>query len=296
MSLMNFLSKKRADARAGSGPNSYPVEGCVLTDVGCVRDENQDSVLLVRGGCGSAGEPLGSLLIVADGMGGHRGGSTASRTAVECIRDYYTAHCHGTPQSVLAGAVRAANQAIQALAARHPEYQGMGTTVSVLLLQGDRAFVAHVGDSRIYRLRDGQLQQLTQDHTVVAEMLQAGLISAEQARAHPDRNLISRAVGTRPQVEAQVGAMEGEIRPGDRFLACSDGLHDLVREDELAATLASREAYAACVSLIEMAKARSGHDNISVGILEVASPRVGRADPRATRAVPATRPARFLIR
>jgi protein phosphatase len=143
----------------------------------------------------------------------------------------------------------------------------MGTTCTALVLRGDEAFSAHVGDSRLYLLRDGVLQALSEDHWLVNEMVQQGLISKEEARHHEDRNVITRALGLHPTVEVATWAAPRSVRPHDRFLLCSDGLYDLVNDEEILETMEEQQPHIAAEQLVTLAKARGGHDNITVAVL-----------------------------
>jgi serine/threonine protein phosphatase PrpC len=268
MFTIPFLSRKSAHAKAPAPrSNSFVVEACALTDVGCVRKENQDSVLLVNPPLGQPRSELGVLAIVADGMGGHNAGGAASQLAVETISAYYYEHGIEDPLVVLAGSAARANTEVFETAKTDPALLGMGTTLTVILLRENRAYVAHVGDSRAYRIRADGIRQITEDHTVVAELARRGVIAADEVERHPDKNLITRAVGTKPQVAVYTAAETDAVAPGDVFVLCSDGLHDLVSTEEIRATVTMVDPYHACRHLIELARQRSGHDNISVCVL-----------------------------
>lgn len=268
MFTIPFLNRKstRGKARAPR-PNSFVVEACALTDAGCVRAENQDRVLLVNPAPGQPGSELGVLAIVADGMGGHNSGATASQLAVETISSYYYERGLEDPLAVLVGSAEFANAVLFETATTDPALQGMGTTLTALLLREDRAYVAHVGDSRVYRVRADEVRQITEDHTMVAELARQGVIAVDEVERHPDKNLITRAVGTKPRVAVDTVAEAEPVRPGDVFVLCSDGLHDLVGAAEIRAIVTEMGPYAACRRLIEIARQRSGHDNISVCVL-----------------------------
>jgi serine/threonine protein phosphatase PrpC len=164
-----------------------------------------------------------------------------------------------------------ANRRIHEAAAADESKHGMGTTCTALALCQGRAHAAHVGDSRLYMLRAGQLYQLSEDHSAVNEMVKLGIITKEQARTHEDKNVILRALGTTPEVEVS-GLEPFAVREGDRYLLCSDGLHDLVLEDEIASILSETEdIHSAGERLIALAKERGGHDNITVGLAGVQS-------------------------
>jgi len=268
-------------------PNSFIVDACALTDVGCVRTENQDRVLLVNPARGQVNENWGVLAVVADGMGGHQSGSTASQLATDTIGSYYREHAAADPSALLAAALEHANAVLFEAALAEPQLRGMGTTVTGLLLRADRAYVAHVGDSRAYRVRAGEIRQISDDHSVVAELLRQGMITAQEAESHPDKNLITRAVGTKSQVQVDFIEEPEPVAVGDVFVLCSDGLHGLVDAQEIAAIAKGEDPYQECRQLIELARERSGHDNISVCVLAAREPgNSGAANVPDTRSFP----------
>lgn len=263
----------------------YEVAASVQTDTGCVREINEDSGRFVRPSDEAALKERGVLLVVADGMGGHSAGEVASGMAAELIPRLYF-ESDGEPRDALRGAVEEANRQIHAASLADESKRGMGTTCTTLVLMDGQAYVAHVGDSRLYMLRDGKVYLLTEDHSAVMEMVKLGLITMEQARHHEDKNVILRALGTTPEVE--VTMLEPfSVRVGDQYLLCSDGLYDLVPDDEIERELtAAADIHAAGERLITLAKARGGHDNITVGIAAVVPANGGgakAADLRATR-------------
>jgi PPM family protein phosphatase len=207
------------------------------------------------------------LAIVADGMGGANTGEIASQIACQTISEMYFA-AHGSPGRALALAYAAANQRIFELATEQPECHGMGTTAAALALVGDKAWFANIGDSRIYLLRDSRLHQLSKDDSLVAQMVRDRLITAEQARGHQDRNILVRALGTKPELSLGCEPAFLECRVGDRFLLCSDGLYDLVSEQEILVA-AMADVRCAADKLIEIAKRRGGPDNISLALMAV---------------------------
>lgn len=258
-------------------PNSFIVDACALTDVGCVRTENQDRVLLINPARGQVNADWGVLAVVADGMGGHQSGSTASQLAADTISAYYREHASSDPRVLLAAALEHANKVLFEAAVVDPQLRGMGTTVTGLLLREDHAYVAHVGDSRAYRIRRGEIRQMSEDHSVVAELMRQGLITPQEAESHPDKNLITRAVGTKNQVQVDFIEEAEPITVGDVFVLCSDGLHGLVDAREIAAIAKGEDPYQECRQLIELARERSGHDNISVCVLAARESRNGGA-------------------
>ena len=239
------------------------------SDVGQVRSQNEDYFAYYEPDDDQQYARYGRLTIVADGMGGMAGGYDASRTAVEVVRDEYFKSAADDPQDRLRYAIEAANAEIFKRALKSPELKGMGTTMTALLLLGDRAYIGHVGDSRAYLLRDDAFQQITQDHTKVARMLAQGIITPEEAKDHPEGNVLSQAVGHKEAVEVETSEVAGGAKQGDRFLLCSDGLHGLISDSEMADLAAAHPPNAACRALTDLANQRGGHDNITVQILHV---------------------------
>jgi PPM family protein phosphatase len=237
-----------------------------LSDTGRVRANNQDSWAVV--GDGECPFGMDCLLVVADGMGGHRGGATASHLAVSTIARYFAVERQlGTGDDTLrlaaaAAAVSEANQAIYQESSADPRLAGMGTTCTLLLSVGFRLYIGHVGDSRAYLFRSGRAHQLTSDHSVVAEQVRRGLMTAEQAEHDERRHMLLRAVGARPEVEVDTFSVDPQL--GDTLLLCSDGLTNMLGDEQLAAlTDAAAEPAEACSRLIAAANARGGEDNIT---------------------------------
>jgi protein phosphatase len=235
------------------------------SDVGMIRSGNEDNYEIDATG-------QQGLFIVADGMGGHAAGEVASEMAVQTVkRELHGVRDldDGTTTQKLAEAVKTANRTIHDRTITEVDKQGMGTTVSVLLLTVTRYLIGQVGDSRVYLLRDGALQQLTKDHSYVQEQVDAGFLTPEQARYHPYSNVITRCVGASPEVEPDV--YSGEARVGDLFLVASDGLTGMVDDRRLQMLLMSRaEPERKVHSLIAEANGRGGLDNITAIIVQIA--------------------------
>jgi len=245
------------------------VTASIQTDPGCIRESNEDSGRHVSPADREALAARGRLTVVADGMGGHASGEVASHIAVEVISEQYYSDRSLSPQDALRRAVEAANLEIYDTSLSDETLSGMGTTLVALVVLGDTAFSAHVGDSRLYRMRARKLELLTTDHSQVMEMVRHGIITVEQARNHDDKNVILRAVGTQPEVEVDVSGVF-PIEPGDTFILCSDGLNDMLEDAEIESILASEpDEYSAATRLIEAAKDNGGHDNVTVGIVSV---------------------------
>jgi serine/threonine protein phosphatase PrpC len=233
-----------------------------LTDVGRVRPHNEDYVDYYMPSDPRQLAQKGSIFLVADGMGGHQAGEVASQGAVEmAIAQYYSDTSHDVPTS-LVRAFRTANQQLHAQAQSDPSKGGMGTTLVAAVILGQKVYVANVGDSRAYLIGDQGIIQITEDHSWVGEQLRAGLLTEEQARRHPQRNLVTRALGSKPSVE--VDLFEGEIDPGDRILLCTDGLTGRVEDAEIATTVQQHAPQEAARWLVALANERGGNDNITV--------------------------------
>ena len=218
------------------------------THIGLVRRTNQDAIL-----------NRNRLYGVADGMGGHLGGETASNLAVQVI-DNMLSNKQPSEATLRIG-VEAANRRVFEKQRFDPTLKGMGTTLTLLWEDGDQVFVAHVGDSRAYLLRGGSLSCVTQDHSVVAEMLRSNAITPEQAKHHPYRNVITRAIGTSALVEVDLITIEK--KPGDLWLVCSDGLFNKIDDDEMQAVLLQNTADEAADTLLQMTLDRGAEDNVS---------------------------------
>lgn len=241
------------------------------SDVGRRRKVNQDAFLI---------DEIKNFYIVADGMGGHAAGEVAAREAVEAIHDMvvrgresierFVEQAKGPrPQSrdicrLLESAVQSATYLVYGMAEQSPNWHGMGTTVSAILMAGNFAATAQVGDTRIYRIRGGDAVQLTEDHTLVNWQIREGVITPEEAKYSPHKNVITRAVGNKDYV--QVDTQIVSVRPGDKFLICSDGLHTYVGREELLNVLEKSPAQA-CETLVEMANTRGGKDNITALVI-----------------------------
>ena len=241
------------------------------TDVGRIRSGNEDSLY-------ADATPSRGLFIVADGMGGHAAGEVASAMAVQIIAREFdgTAPDSAEAPDRMARALKEANRAIYERTARETDKQGMGTTASVLTMADGGYLIGQVGDSRVYRLRDGELEQLTRDHSYVQEQVDAGLLTPEQAKYHPYSNVITRCVGANAHVEPDLFA--GDVRPGDVFLLASDGLTGMVDDRRLKQLLASKANPARVVdALIAEANGRGGLDNITAVLVQVMAVEPGAA-------------------
>ncbi len=247
------------------------VRTSIRSDTGCVRESNEDHGHHVSPRDPDVLDRRGSLTIVADGMGGHSSGEVAATLAVDIISRGYYAPSDLAPRDVLAHSITEANREIYEASLKADRFAGMGTTIIALVVRGDKAFWAHVGDARLYLLRKQRLHVMTIDHSQVMEMVQQGIITLQQAQGHSDKNIVSRALGTQPEVEIEFSD-DLSIEPGDVFLLCSDGLNDMVPDDAIEEILLNEgDEHHAADRLIEAAKNNGGHDNVTVGVVKVAS-------------------------
>src|ERR1700694_2778248 len=230
-----------------------------LTDPGPHRETNEASI-----GCFTPGDPLalqrkGYLYAVADGLGGHLAGEVASSSAVATLgEEYYSPSNHTRIEPALRQAVQKANLRIHELTHRHPEYRSMETTLSALVVAGSQAYVAHIGDTRVYHWRDGRLSQLTSDHSEAAELVRMRVLKPERVRDHPGRNVLTRTLGSR--LIPRPDYLRQPVLPGDQFAICSDGLWSEIEENELGEVLADHDPTRACRELVDRALARDCAD------------------------------------
>jgi serine/threonine protein phosphatase PrpC len=255
--------------------------GAMRTDPGLVRELNEDTVAWVKPQDKAIADRRGSLALVADGMGGHAAGEVASALAADVIRRLYY-DLDGPVPKVLAAAFTAANRAILEYAAEHPECRGMGTTCTVLAFRDRKAWLGHIGDSRAYLLRGGELIQLSEDQTLVAKLVSDGTLTQQEADRSPMHNVILQALGTSQHMKPMIGANGLPLEFGDVLVLCSDGVCGLVPDAkiaEIAGCLAPQEA---CDALIEAALAAGGHDNASLGIFRVAEEAEPKSAPEPT--------------
>ncbi len=233
------------------------------TDIGKKRKINQDYVYTRAEKLGN----LSNLFIVADGMGGHAAGDYASRTAVDVMEEYVASSFEKNPQVILTKAVEAANIEVYEQANAVKEYMGMGTTVVAATFVGRYLQAINVGDSRIYLIRAGAIRQLSVDNSLVEDMIRSGSISREQARNHPDKNIITRAVGVKDYIESDL--YTEELTDGDIVLLCSDGLTNMLEDDEICRIIKKApDLEKAVETLIEDSNNAGGKDNISVVLIK----------------------------
>lgn len=236
-----------------------------MTDKGLVRAHNEDSHLVMT--------PQG-LFAVADGMGGHAAGEVASRIAIDAVREVFDEESL-SPESVpelLRRAVERSNDRIAERIRSQPEYLGMGTTLVILLANSQQFWIAHVGDSRAYLIRNDEIIQLTTDHSFVNELVRLGMLSREEAARDPRRNVVTRALGSGSRVSPDIA--QGSMQPGDVVLLCSDGLNTMLDDDEILAIVRQngQDLPAACHQLVEAANHAGGEDNVTVVLAGLPAP------------------------
>jgi PPM family protein phosphatase len=270
------------------------IEVSSQTDIGCVRNNNEDSFGYWESEDDKVFLRKGRIAVVADGMGGYEGGQEASRLAVETLLAAYRDFPGDDPQQALIEALQSAHEQIRRYSFAHPELRGMGTTCTAAAIvsgglregaardthgrsngTGNAAdsyyelYFVHVGDTRLYLIRDGQITRVTRDHSYVERLVEAGMISPQEAEHHPQRNILTAALGTNPDLVIDSPAQPEPLRPEDVLLICSDGLWGQVRDAELLRAVQNKSAEKAGRELIELARERGGPDNITVEILRL---------------------------
>ena len=233
------------------------------TDIGMVREVNQDYVFVSDLPVGK----LPNLFVVADGMGGHKAGEFASRFTVEVVKEALAESSEETPEAMIIQAITSANRKLLETAKQDSRMEGMGTTLVVATVIERTLYLANVGDSRLYLLND-EIKQVTKDHSLVQEMVRLGGIKQEEAKHHPDKNIITRAIGAKEDVE--VDFYEYRLKQGDMILMCTDGLSNMVEDEEMLHIVkGSRDVVEAVEGLMERANQNGGKDNIGIVVVDV---------------------------
>lgn len=246
------------------------IEAASLSDVGLHRADNEDSYLYWEPDSDDDFRRKGRLAIVADGMGVYEGGQEASRLAVETVRDLYDRDFNGDATSTLINALRSAHANIQQFAFEHPQFQGMGTTCTALAIIGRQLFYAHVGDSRLYLVRGDSISRLTRDHSYVGRLVENGIVRSEDAESHPQRHILTAALGSGPEIFPDFPQHALALESGDLLILCTDGLWSLVGDQDLVRVARAHSPADACLRLVRMAIERGAPDNITLQILRVA--------------------------
>jgi len=252
------------------------LEVAALSDIGLRRANNQDSLAVLLASSQEKWDQRGHLFVVADGMGAHAAGELASKLATDMVPLTYDKLLDRPPPEALMAAVQDANVQIHHRGTANDDFRGMGTTVSTLVLSPQGAYVAHVGDSRVYRLRGARIEQLTFDHSLVWELRAARQVPQDNMALFITKNIITRSLGPNPQVQVD---LEGPlpIQPGDTYLLCSDGLSGQVRDEEIGKVLLAMPPKEAVRTLVDVANLRGGPDNITVVVARVTGPQVAKA-------------------
>jgi PPM family protein phosphatase len=264
----HFRKPSRARMKVRTG-----IEVSSKTDIGCMRQNNEDSFGYWEPDDDDEFVRKGRLAVVADGMGGYEGGQEASRLAVETLVAVYRDFGGDDPQAALVEALQTAHEQIRQYSFAHPELRGMGTTCTaaaiVRVADYDALYYVHVGDTRLYLIRDGHITKVTRDHSYVGRLVESGMISPEEAEHHPQRNILTAALGTNPDLIMDSPGHPEPLRPEDVLLLCSDGLWGQVRDWEILDAVDNKSAEQASAELIELARERGGPDNITVEILRL---------------------------
>jgi protein phosphatase len=240
-----------------------------MSDIGCQRENNEDQYAYWEPATDEEFAYKGRLAMVADGMGGHEGGQEASRIAIETIQEVFAETIGGDPQSLLLTGFQTAHQRILRHADGHPELHGMGTTATAIALVDKQLFYAHVGDSRLYLVRGGNIARVTHDHSYVGRLVDNGVISSAEAEIHPQRHILTAALGAGGEISPETPEQAIALQRGDVLVLCTDGLWGLLSENEIQNAVANDEPSAACQALIKMTKDRGGPDNITLQVIRV---------------------------
>jgi PPM family protein phosphatase len=249
------------------------MEVASLTDIGRVRENNEDSYLYWEPGSEEEFHRKGRLAVIADGMGGYEGGQEASRMAVETVREVYDSAFRGDPKAALSEAFLVAHERIRGYAEEHPKFHGMGTTCTALVAVSRKLYFAHVGDSRLYLVRGSEISRLTRDHSYVSRLVESGIVRSEDAETHPQRHILTAALGSGMEVATDVSPRAVPLEEGDTLVLCTDGLWGVVGEADVMAAVRDKEPAESCAAMVNLALQRGGPDNITVQVLRVGASR-----------------------
>src|SRR5713226_1330009 len=238
------------------------IELAGLSDVGCQRENNEDRYSYWEPASDEQFQRKGRLAIVADGMGGYEGGQEASRIAVEAIEEVYSNGNAGDPRSWLL-------EGFQEYADKYPDLHGMGTTCTAMALLEHQLYFAHVGDSRLYLVRGSSISRLTHDHSYVSRLVENGVLRAEEAESHPQRHILTAALGAGNNITPDSPAQPVSLESGDVLVLCTDGMWGLLTESEIQGAVAGKTAAEICDTLVDTAKRRGGPDNITMQVLRI---------------------------
>jgi protein phosphatase len=247
------------------------IEAAALTDLGCLRQNNEDNYAYWESEHDSEFQRLGRLALVADGMGGAEGGQFASRIAADAVRETYAAAGPESPQLRLSAAFLEANRRVQQEAQAKPLLRGMGTTLTACAIVGQELYFAHIGDSRLFLVRNGECQQLTRDHSLVARLIESGTIRPEEAETHPQKHVLTAAIGVAEDLQPDEPASPVKLEAKDILVLCTDGLWGQMSPGEIAEIVSRASPKEACKALVQLANDRGGPDNITVEVLKVSA-------------------------
>ncbi|MEP7255152.1 MAG: Stp1/IreP family PP2C-type Ser/Thr phosphatase [Ferruginibacter sp.] len=272
MAWFNIFGKKVKQTVSENSNESFEsgnLKVIVLSDLGNIRTNNEDRGMYFKVADENVIREKGQMLIVADGMGGHQAGEVASKMAAEIIsREYFNQIGNGSVEKNLAKVFALANKNIFEMSRSNKAYKGMGTTCTALVVIDQTVYYAQVGDSRAYIQKGNSILQITEDHTYVQELVKSGDITPEEAATHPKRNILTNAMGTKPDLRIDTGRCSLTFENNDRLLLCSDGLYDYLNDKELNEILSKNLLKDAAEYMVNQAKARGGHDNITVVLAE----------------------------
>jgi PPM family protein phosphatase len=247
------------------------IEAAALTDLGCLRQNNEDNYAYWESEQDSEFQRLGRLALVADGMGGAEGGQFASQIAVDAVRETYAGPGGETPQLRLSAGLLEANRRVQQEAKVKPLLRGMGTTLTACAIVGKQLYFAHIGDSRLFLVRNGECQQLTRDHSLVARLIESGTIRPEEAETHPQKHVLTAAIGVAEDLQPDIPPTPVKLETNDVLVLCTDGLWGQMTPAEIAQIVSKAKPSDACKTLVQLANDRGGPDNITVQVLEVSA-------------------------
>jgi PPM family protein phosphatase len=245
------------------------IEVAGLSDVGCQRQNNEDRYTYWEPPPDGQSGAKGRLAVVADGMGGHEGGQDASRIAVETIERVFATSGEADPQAALVEGFRQAHGRIRQFAAENPELHGMGTTATAAVVLANQLYYSHIGDSRLYLVRNAKISRLTHDHSYVGRLVESGVITSEEAEIHPQRHILTAALGTGQEFSPEFPEEPIPLQAGDVLVLCTDGLWGLLSDEEVQRTVVENQPAEACRALVGLARERGGPDNITVQVLRI---------------------------
>ncbi|HEY2720954.1 MAG TPA: Stp1/IreP family PP2C-type Ser/Thr phosphatase [Chitinophagaceae bacterium] len=263
-----FGKRKKSEPQSDTKEfNTDSIKSVIVSDLGNIRTNNEDMGLFFRIADEQVSREKGCLMMVADGMGGHNAGEVASRMAADIISHEYF-KLNGSVEKSLAKAFELANKNIFDKSIANKSMKGMGTTCTTVIIADKTIYFAQVGDSRAYLLKDNKISRITEDQTYVQELVKNGEITVEEAAVHPKRNILTNAMGTKESLRVDTGKFALPFEEKDRLMICSDGLYEYLKDDEIARILGGNSLHNAANQMVEEAKKRGGHDNITVVLAE----------------------------